>query len=583
MADNTSTNWFRSFGRSSSSIGKQPPPPSLTTRHSGPLTLDTRHDTRHIFHRAATPTHSPTTESPPRRSHHHRKSAGATLRTVSSFLNIKSSSIKNGSSGGSGGGSGGGGGNGGGGHLAPPAPPAPSRPEHIRPPAPMAMLPLTEVDYGGDDHDGCRSRSGSGSAWGGTRQGEEETWHNPNLMQMAEMLSAVMARRGAGEGLDVAYNSCVLSLIEGFYHLTRKLRDTEEKLTELKDLRERELEQFRGMTEEWVETGEAYKAEVKRLELALAKESKDGVASVALARHGSLVDRAGSKRFHARLKRLGNSRNQDALAKEQVSPFTEEPVDLAEATSSYRTLGAIPRILDSVNDVSLSQLLQSLFIQAASLDPAIFLRRRLEAMHLMAQLAPSTDNESSSSDSSTHTEMRSAQPAFTLSDRSNGRPEKAKENHSDSSAEGIGQRNGEGELPRQRVNGGHPSLQEPSQSPPQDKKQRRRRYSFEKGDDEILPMTPLTLAPEFPAGEEMTAQLEIGRFLTVTSGFGISLHGGGGDTDPTATPTSDFDSGSVKHSSSTNTVKWVGNGDGDGNGSPNKGGNAEHGETEDTG
>lgn len=91
------------------------------------------------------------------------------------------------------------------------------------------------------------------------------------------------------------------------------MRDTEDKLAELKDLRERELEQFRGMTEEWMETGEAYKAEVKRLELALVKESKDGVASVALARHGSLIDRAGSKRFQAKLKRLSNPQNQGML------------------------------------------------------------------------------------------------------------------------------------------------------------------------------------------------------------------------------------------------------------------------------
>ena len=106
----------------------------------------------------------------------------------------------------------------------------------------------------------------------------------------------------------------MLSLIEGFYKVSRKLRDAEEQLAELKDLRERELDQFRSMTEEWMETGEAYKAEVKRLELALAKESKDGVASVALARHGSLVDRVGSKRFHARLKRLNDVQDQGRMS-----------------------------------------------------------------------------------------------------------------------------------------------------------------------------------------------------------------------------------------------------------------------------
>ena len=110
------------------------------------------------------------------------------------------------------------------------------------------------------------------------------------------------------------YNSCVLALIEGFYRLTRKMKEAEDQLAELKDLRERELEQFRGMTEEWMEAGEAYRAEIKRLELALAKESKDGMVSVALARHGSLVDRAGSKRFQAKLKRLSGSDDQGMCA-----------------------------------------------------------------------------------------------------------------------------------------------------------------------------------------------------------------------------------------------------------------------------
>jgi hypothetical protein len=88
------------------------------------------------------------------------------------------------------------------------------------------------------------------------------------------------------------------------------MKEAEDQLAELKDLRERELEQFRGMSVEWMEAGEAYQAEIKRLELALAKESKDGMASVALARHGSLVDRAGSKRFQAKLKRMSGSETQ---------------------------------------------------------------------------------------------------------------------------------------------------------------------------------------------------------------------------------------------------------------------------------
>lgn len=102
----------------------------------------------------------------------------------------------------------------------------------------------------------------------------------------------------------------MLGLLEGFAQLTKQLRKTEQELAELKFLREKELEQFRGISEEWIQREDGYKAEIRRLEVVLAKESKDGVASVALARHESLVDRSGAKRFQARLKRMSNSHEQ---------------------------------------------------------------------------------------------------------------------------------------------------------------------------------------------------------------------------------------------------------------------------------
>jgi hypothetical protein len=93
--------------------------------------------------------------------------------------------------------------------------------ETIRTPASLSMLPLTDVDYyavsdGGGYESGARSRSGSGRSGGGgggggggsggkevgAGGGAGEPWHNPNLMQMAEMLSSVMGRMGAGERLD---------------------------------------------------------------------------------------------------------------------------------------------------------------------------------------------------------------------------------------------------------------------------------------------------------------------------------------------------------------------------------------------
>ncbi|KAK4177492.1 hypothetical protein QBC36DRAFT_142861, partial [Triangularia setosa] len=135
-------------------------------------------------------------------------------------------------------------------------------------------------------------------------------WSRPSLMQMVETLRGVMmGYRGKRGGLPVEYNSHVLVLLEGFGHLVEQLNKTQEELAELKNLREKEVEQFRGISEEWIQRENGYKAEIKRLELVLAKESKDGLASVTLARHGSLINRSGTKRFQARLKRMSSSQD----------------------------------------------------------------------------------------------------------------------------------------------------------------------------------------------------------------------------------------------------------------------------------
>ncbi|KAJ4306318.1 hypothetical protein N0V88_001118 [Collariella sp. IMI 366227] len=277
--------WLRNLARSRSSTPTGPP--SLSSFHP---------------HLLSAP--SPTTDSPPR----HRKSTSSTIKNVSSFLNLKSRSY--------------------GAAVA-------EEETHMGPrmPAPLAMLPLTDVEWDVPRTTrrgrSPRRRNTGDSVADATRE-KATPWYNPTVMQMAETLTAALGGGRAQDGLPVAYNSCVLALVEGFYRLTAKLRDTDEELAELKVLRELELEQFRSMTEEWLETSEGYKKEVKRLELALAKESKDGIASVALARHGSLVDRAGSKRFHVELQKLHGKQTQDAR----------------------------PRILDKDNDVLVSRIVE---------------------------------------------------------------------------------------------------------------------------------------------------------------------------------------------------------------------------------
>ncbi|KAH6636850.1 hypothetical protein F5144DRAFT_601567 [Chaetomium tenue] len=663
MADNNPNNpqntssWFRTFSRSSSNTTKQQPPPSQPgSQPPQPPTLQTRHTFHHIPTPASstTPSASPTTGSPPTRSHHphhqhsqhhhHRKSAGATLRTVSSFLSLKSTSSSSANNrSGSGGGHGGGHGGGGGALEAMPAS--------------LSMLPLTEVDYHHHHHSGyssyagsegggsggVRSRSGSGRGGNERGAGAGEPWHNPNLMQMAEMLSSVMGRMGAGERLDPTYHSCILSLIEGFYHLTRKLRDTEEKLAEIKDLRERELEQFRGMTEEWIETGEAYKAEVKRLELALAKESKDGVASVALARHGSLVDRIGSKRFHAKLKRLHDLQHQDTAKEEQaLLEDEEEPVDLAEATSSYRTLSAIPRILDSDNDIALSRIVERrefeevlarckrregrvraapVFVRPGGVpEPHDILKDTLRAQEdskptarqdvftetarehatadsagqssltpsLESQSSLSTDNESSSSsDESPDTGVRPAQPYLSLFGKLKGGQKKGKKQSelsesSDQLRKDQRERKGKGVLPHLTITTSQSRHQETLLVQPTDKKERHRCYSFDKGGDEVLSVT----SPLFPSEVDSPLEPSTNKIAPTPAETNrlfsvLGLRNAVPDSEGgvPAAPTSDSSSSSISHSTSTNTVKWVGEDDGGGDGTAD-GGSSDYGRRE---
>ncbi|KAL2021487.1 hypothetical protein VTK56DRAFT_7120 [Thermocarpiscus australiensis] len=214
---------------------------------------------------------------------------------------------------------------------------APSAVLPIRTPPPLAMLPLTEPDPA-DLASEKGMAIGRGTAMAGREDGAGSTWHNPNLMQMVETLRVVMMqKRDALVAIPIEYNSCVLALLEGFGRITRQLRDTEEQLAELKYIRERELEQFRGISEEWVQHEEAYKAEIKRLELLLAKESKDGVASVALARHESLVDRSGSKRFQAKVKRLSNPQGLAGIIGERSA--SRSGAEAEGRSESYRAQG----------------------------------------------------------------------------------------------------------------------------------------------------------------------------------------------------------------------------------------------------
>jgi hypothetical protein len=136
----------------------------------------------------------------------------------------------------------------------------------------------------------------------------DRTWHNPSVDQMVETLQvAMMTKRDALVPIPIHYNSHVLALIESLRSMRRQLIEAEDQLTGLRCLREKELEQFRAMSEEWMTREDQYRAEIRRLELLMARNKELGMESVALARSGSLVDRGLRKPFQDRLKRLSGS------------------------------------------------------------------------------------------------------------------------------------------------------------------------------------------------------------------------------------------------------------------------------------
>ena len=200
------------------------------------------------------------------------------------------------------------------------------------------------------------------------RTSAAEPWHNPNLLQQIETLQcAMMKKKDPMEQIPAVYNSCVLVMIEAYGKMMTRCKTFDSQIAEMNQAREKEvkemeqtrikeLEQFQGLSEEWIQRENNYKAEIKRLELVLAKESKDGVASVAVARSSSLVDRLGTKRFQARLRRMSGS-NQEGMDDETVK---EEPesLDAPRTTTYYRTLADIPQCFDADKDAQMSRVVE---------------------------------------------------------------------------------------------------------------------------------------------------------------------------------------------------------------------------------
>jgi hypothetical protein len=159
------------------------------------------------------------------------------------------------------------------------------------------ILDLTTPPVTLDDPSTAQTPDGSANL---QMNAANQTWRRTLLIQMAETLQEVMMRSTNLTPIPVQYNSHVLHLIEA----ARELHVEQLKNTATSQARERELEFFKEMSEEWIQKETDYKAEIRRLEKLLARESVDGMQAVALARGDSVVDRNDARRFATAVRRV---------------------------------------------------------------------------------------------------------------------------------------------------------------------------------------------------------------------------------------------------------------------------------------
>lgn len=122
------------------------------------------------------------------------------------------------------------------------------------------------------------------------------------------------------QGLGPSSNSSLTLIFEEFRHLQDEKDRLERILAEEMESRHVECTRRQQAEYDWEDERKTYKAEVKRLELIIAK-GKRGVAEVALARQGSLIRR---RKETATLDGVEDTREDAYDGKETVIEFLEK-------------------------------------------------------------------------------------------------------------------------------------------------------------------------------------------------------------------------------------------------------------------
>ncbi|OIW29627.1 hypothetical protein CONLIGDRAFT_335677 [Coniochaeta ligniaria NRRL 30616] len=189
----------------------------------------------------------------------------------------------------------------------------------------------------------------------------DRIWHAPSIDQMIESLQVAMMNKPSSlEPLPIQYNGHVLALIEGYAKIKRELESVKQaaaaEVEKVNKMRQRELNSYDDVSDEWIAERNGYRAEIKRLELMLAHNTEGGMATVALARAGSVVDRGAKarKRFEERVKRLSRGEDGDGL---EITPVKAKPKSSPpkRKISIYKHVGSDPMDTDPDHDRRISQ------------------------------------------------------------------------------------------------------------------------------------------------------------------------------------------------------------------------------------
>jgi hypothetical protein len=117
----------------------------------------------------------------------------------------------------------------------------------------------------------------------------EDTFPNPSAEQLTDAVTCRLMSQPY-DALPAGFNGTLLQILEAYRDLSDERDRLERRITEEVESRLAERSATQQAESLWEEERRTYKAEVKRLELVIAK-GKRGVADVALVRQDSLIRR----------------------------------------------------------------------------------------------------------------------------------------------------------------------------------------------------------------------------------------------------------------------------------------------------